>query len=80
MDTIRIFSSSKATSCSVLSAYFINNLKPLIKKYQPDFWLYGHTHANINLEIGKTKIKSNQRGYPYEQPEYFDEDFVIEIV
>ncbi|MBX9725949.1 MAG: metallophosphoesterase [Rickettsiales bacterium] len=36
----------------------------IIKKYQPKFWIYGHTHECDNQVIGKTCIISNQSGYP----------------
>lgn len=36
---------------------------PLIEKYQPDFWIYGHTHESDNQKIGKTQIISNPFGY-----------------
>ena len=28
-----------------------------------DYWIYGHSHRNIDAQIGKTKITSNQLGY-----------------
>lgn len=28
-----------------------------------DYWIYGHSHRNIDAEIGKTRIMSNQLGY-----------------
>jgi hypothetical protein len=28
-----------------------------------DYWIYGHSHCNIDAQIGKTKIISNQLGY-----------------
>ncbi len=36
----------------------------IIKKHQPDLWVYGHTHECDNQNIGKTQIISNQLGYP----------------
>lgn len=36
----------------------------IIKKYQPDLWIYGHTHECDDQIIGKTRIISNQMGYP----------------
>jgi len=36
----------------------------IIEKYQPDFWVYGHTHECDDQRIGKTRIVSNQLGYP----------------
>jgi predicted phosphodiesterase len=36
----------------------------IIEKYQPDLWVYGHTHECDDQIIGKTRIISNQLGYP----------------
>lgn len=36
----------------------------IIEKYQPEVWIYGHTHECDYQTIGKTVIVSNQRGYP----------------
>jgi predicted phosphodiesterase len=40
----------------------------IIEKYQPDLWVYGHTHECDNQTLGKTKIISNQLGYPTRWP------------
>ncbi len=36
----------------------------VIEKHQPALWIYGHTHECDNQSIGKTRIISNQLGYP----------------
>lgn len=36
----------------------------VIQEYQPDLWIYGHTHECDDQTIGKTRIISNQLGYP----------------
>ena len=36
----------------------------IIKKYQPELWVYGHTHECDSQIVGQTRIVSNQRGYP----------------
>ena len=28
-----------------------------------DYWIYGHSHRNIEAQIGDTRIVSNQLGY-----------------
>lgn len=40
------------------------DMAEMIEKYQPDLWLYGHTHECDDQAIGKTRIVSNQLGYP----------------
>ncbi|HYD18869.1 MAG TPA: metallophosphoesterase [Patescibacteria group bacterium] len=39
------------------------NMLPLIEKYQPDLWFYGHTHECDRQKIGRTQVISNQLGY-----------------
>ena len=39
-----------------------------------DYWVYGHSHRNIDAQIGKTKILSNQLGY-VSQNEYLSNGF-----
>lgn len=36
----------------------------IIEEHQPDFWIYGHTHECDDQTIGRTRIISNQLGYP----------------
>lgn len=56
-----------------LSAYFTNNLTYLFhKEYSPDYWLYGHNHWSDSMEVGKTKLLSNQHGYPGENNSRYD--------
>lgn len=47
----------------------------IIEKDQPDLWVYGHTHECDNQWIGKTKIISNQLGYPNNYGGYECEGF-----
>lgn len=55
-------------NCSVLSIFRINGaftveLGEYIADSGIDYWIYGHSHRNIDAQIGKTKIMSNQLGY-----------------
>jgi hypothetical protein len=36
----------------------------VIEKYQPNLWVYGHTHECDDQMLALTRIISNQRGYP----------------
>lgn len=40
------------------------DMQDMIAEHQPDLWIYGHTHECDDQEIGKTRIISNQLGYP----------------
>jgi predicted phosphodiesterase len=46
-----------------LTGYFMCANQDLIDKYQPDIWVFGHTHANYDIMSGKTRLISNQKGY-----------------
>lgn len=40
------------------------DMPAIIEKHQPALWIYGHTHECDDQMLGKTRIISNQRGYP----------------
>lgn len=50
-----------------LTAAFHSDLEWMIEKHQPDFWIHGHSHWSVDYHIGRTRIFSNQRGYPGER-------------
>lgn len=52
---------------SLLSPAFNSDLEHLILKHQPELWIHGHTHWSTDYELGRTRIYSNQRGYPSEE-------------
>jgi predicted phosphohydrolase len=65
----------------VLNEAFAVELFDLIEEYQPEFWMYGHTHGNTDdFRIGKTKLVTNQLGYvKYGEHQLFENDKVFEI-
>lgn len=48
---------------SVLNGAFATELGNFIADSRIDYWIYGHSHTNIDAEIGRTKIVCNQLGY-----------------
>lgn len=48
---------------SEMNHLYSSNLDRLIEAFQPDLWVHGHCHSTNEYEIGKTKIRSNPRGY-----------------
>lgn len=50
-----------------LNAYFVTDCSDLIRRYRPMLWVFGHTHAAVDMEVeGGTRLVSNPRGYPHE--------------
>jgi len=50
---------------SKLNGAFTVELGNYIAASPIDYWIYGHSHRNISLEIGKTRCVSNQLGYVF---------------
>jgi 3',5'-cyclic AMP phosphodiesterase CpdA len=46
-----------------LSPAFVSDLRGQIADWQPDLWVWGHTHFSMRTQIGRTKLVSAQRGY-----------------
>jgi hypothetical protein len=63
---------------SLLSAAYASELLPLVDRYQPAVFATGHTHFSMNLRRGRTRLVSNPRGYPGENP-FFDPTLTLEI-
>jgi predicted phosphodiesterase len=51
---------------SVLNSAFATEYEELIADSRIDAWIYGHSHTNIDTEIGNTKVICNQMGYIFE--------------
>lgn len=57
---------------------FISDLDELVKK--ADLWIYGHTHANLDIHVGKCRLVSNQLGYSSERlPAAYRPDLLIDV-
>jgi Icc-related predicted phosphoesterase len=50
-----------------LTAAFHSNLNGMIERFQPDLWVHGHSYHSVDYQIGRTRVFSNQRGYPREK-------------
>lgn len=65
---------------SRISGAFTTELANYIEASPIDYWIYGHSHRNIDKIIGNTKCVSNQLGYVfYEEHHSFENDKVIEV-
>lgn len=63
---------------SNLNEGFVVELHDLIYDSNIDYWIYGHTHRNVDAEINGTKIITNQYGY-YHEHNIFQYDKIVEI-
>jgi predicted MPP superfamily phosphohydrolase len=43
---------------------YASDLEALILKYQPERWLYGHTHHRVAFSVGRTSLINISIGYP----------------
>ena len=48
---------------STISGAFTVELGDYIADSGIDYWIYGHSHRNIDAQIGSTRLMSNQLGY-----------------
>lgn len=64
---------------SEISSAFYSDLSKLIDENDIELWIYGHTHANLDVVVSGTRIISNQAGYPGEHVTGFDAGFIVEI-
>ena len=49
---------------------FTVELEDYIKDSGIDFWIYGHSHYNVDVRIGNTMCISNQLGYVFQGEHY----------
>ncbi len=65
---------------TLLTAYFQANCDELINQYQPALWCYGHNHFSDDFLLGRTRVVSNQLGYPKERfPSGYQPNKLIEL-
>lgn len=50
---------------SMINGAFTSDLDKIIEDLPINYWIYGHSHRNIELEIGGTKMLTNQLGYVF---------------
>ncbi len=59
---------------------FTVELEDYIKTSGIDYWIYGHSHCNIDVRIGNTLCISNQLGYVFQNEHLsFRPDAIIEV-
>lgn len=50
-------------NAGTINKYFANTMEEFIDRSQPDLWLFGHTHSNVDIYQGKTNLIANPYGY-----------------
>jgi hypothetical protein len=66
---------TKHTASPLMPAFNSLDMLPVIEAHQPDLWIYGHTRECDNQTMGRTRIISNQLGYPDRYLGYECKDF-----
>lgn len=71
--------SSEFKNSSINGAFTVE-LGMFIAHSPIDFWIYGHSHRNIDKTIGNTQCVSNQLGYIFQnENQTFRANAVIEL-
>jgi hypothetical protein len=63
---------------SLTSLAYFSELTPIVDRYQPHWWVSGHTHLSMNYRRGRTRMISNPSGYADEN-HFFDPILTIEV-
>lgn len=65
---------------SRINGAFVSNEDDFIETCGADYWIYGHSHRNIDRQIGKTQCVSNQLGYVFAcEHQSFDSGKILEL-
>jgi len=65
---------------SRINGAFVSEMYDFIETCGADYWIYGHSHRNIDHLIGKTQCVSNQLGYVFSgEHESFNPGRYIEL-
>jgi Icc-related predicted phosphoesterase len=51
-----------------LDPVYGSDLTDMILRYQPEAWLFGHTHLQAEVRLGRTLIRNLSLGYPAQVP------------
>jgi len=62
-----------------LTPSFASDLNTLIQESRVPLWIHGHTHYNVDHQVGSTRVLTNQRGYPGEPCRGFNPKMVIQL-
>jgi predicted phosphodiesterase len=57
----------KAFEGSELNRFFVSDETQLITDKQPKVWVFGHTHTDVDVMVGATRLLAHPYGYPSER-------------
>lgn len=61
------------------AAAYASRLDDLVAASGAALWVHGHTHHCVDYVLGRTRVVSNQRGYPAEEVAGFDPALVVAL-
>jgi len=65
---------------SDINECFANNYDDMIEEYSPEYWICGHTHDSIDMNLYDTKVVCNPYGYHrHALNKDFDMNLIIEV-
>ena len=62
----------------LISAGYASNLENFIMQHNPNVWVHGHTHRQLDYMIADTRVVCNARGYNFEHTGNY-EPYIIEL-
>jgi predicted phosphodiesterase len=65
---------------NALNVFFLCDVEDLIEDRRPSLWFHGHTHEQVDVRVGETRVLCNPFGYVgYELNHRFDERLRVEL-
>jgi predicted phosphohydrolase len=65
-----------------LNGAYVSDLDEVMIQYEPELWVHGHVHTSHSYEVGRTRVRTNPRGYfifGKVENDDFDESGLIEL-
>ncbi|MFO0552254.1 MAG: metallophosphoesterase [Polyangiaceae bacterium] len=62
-----------------LMASCVSDLEDLMAASAASLWIHGHTHWCVDYVVGRTRVVSNQLGYPNQRVPGFDPRFTVDL-
>jgi predicted phosphohydrolase len=63
-----------------LNCFFVAGVEDVLEKTRPALWMHGHTHGNVDVVIGETRVLCNPHGYvKRDENPGFRPRFVVEV-